>query len=142
MYIYIQIIYIILDFKACAKLAPADPQFPAAILDARRELALLKADGYEDQWADSGGQELDSDEDESDDDGFDFFEPALDDRPSEIVSDSDSSDCEHQGNGVPCRFYNHDGCAKGSKCKFKHAPTKDKSTRDQLYVPSPFILWH
>ncbi|KAJ7504537.1 hypothetical protein B0H11DRAFT_1852989 [Mycena galericulata] len=121
------------DFEACAKLAPTDPQFPAAIVDARRECARLKATGYEDQWADSDGQDLDSDEDEeSEDDDFDFFEPPLDGRPLEIVSDSDSSDFEHEGNGKPCRFYNHDGCAKGSQCRFKHAPTKDKSTRDQL----------
>ncbi|KAJ3554387.1 hypothetical protein NM688_g3137 [Phlebia brevispora] len=35
---------------------------------------------------------------------------------------SDSSDFFHTGNGTPCRFYNHDGCAQGSLCRFKHAP--------------------
>ncbi|KAJ6591722.1 hypothetical protein DFH09DRAFT_1137799 [Mycena vulgaris] len=122
------------DFKACAKLAPGDPQFPAAILDARREYGRLKATGYRDQWADSGGQDLSSDE-ESDsevEDDFDFFEPGLDETPEAILSDSDSSDFEHKGNNTPCRFYNHNGCAKGSKCSFKHAPDKDKTTRDKL----------
>ncbi|KAJ7449559.1 hypothetical protein FB451DRAFT_748310 [Mycena latifolia] len=122
------------DFKACARLAPSDPQFAAAINDTRQEYVKRKAAGYRDQWADSGGQDLSSDE-ESDDEGdeFDFFEPGLDETPVEILSDSDSSDLEHEGNGVPCRFYNHDGCAKGSKCRFKHAPDKDrKTTRDEL----------
>ena len=44
---------------------------------------------------------------------------------------SDSSDFEHTGNGIPCRFYNHDGCRNGPECKFKHAPD-DRSIRDNL----------
>ncbi|TFK34378.1 hypothetical protein BDQ12DRAFT_636513 [Crucibulum laeve] len=44
---------------------------------------------------------------------------------------SDSSDCEHTGNGVPCRFYNHDGCKRGKECEFMHAPD-EKSVRDDL----------
>ncbi|KAJ7155565.1 hypothetical protein C8R43DRAFT_949788 [Mycena crocata] len=119
------------DFKACAKLGPTNPQFPAAIINTRQEFLKMKAAGYEDQWAGSGGQELDSDEEEDEDDGFDFLEPRLDDKPLEIVSENDSSDFEHEGNDVPCRFYNHDGCLKGSKCKFKHVPSKD-TTRDEL----------
>ncbi|KAJ7695166.1 hypothetical protein B0H17DRAFT_1131647 [Mycena rosella] len=121
------------DFKACAKLAPHDPQFSAAITNTRQEYAKLRAEGYKDQWADSGGQELSDEEDdgEADDFDFDFFEPRLDDKPVDILSESDSSDFEHQGNGVPCRLYNHDGCQKGAQCKFKHAPGKD-TTRDEL----------
>ncbi|KAL0575379.1 hypothetical protein V5O48_006592 [Marasmius crinis-equi] len=46
-------------------------------------------------------------------------------------SDSGSSDCEHVGNGVGCRFYNHGGCTRGSRCQFSHAPD-DKSVRDKL----------
>ncbi|KAJ7077890.1 hypothetical protein B0H15DRAFT_861325 [Mycena belliarum] len=122
------------DFKACAKLVSNDPQVAAAIIDTRQEFAKLKADGYEDQWADSGGQDLsceDSEEEDGDMGEFEFFEPGFDEKPVEIFSDSDSSDFEHVGNGVPCRFYNHDGCAKGNQCRFKHAP-HPHTTRDEL----------
>lgn len=44
---------------------------------------------------------------------------------------SDSSDYDHAGNGTPCRYYNHNGCARGSQCKFKHAPD-NRSIRDNL----------
>ncbi|KAJ8093472.1 hypothetical protein PM082_020329 [Marasmius tenuissimus] len=46
-------------------------------------------------------------------------------------SDSGSSDCEHTGNGVACRFYNHGGCTRKGGCQFSHAPD-DKSVRDKL----------
>lgn len=59
----------------------------------------------------------------------------------EIASLSDSSDCNHVGNGIPCRFYNHEGCAKGDKCIFSHAPD-EKSVRDDLYVFLLFQLVH
>jgi hypothetical protein len=45
--------------------------------------------------------------------------------------DSDSSDCEHVGNGIPCKFYNHDGCLKGEHCSYSHAPD-EMSARDKL----------
>ncbi|KAF9033616.1 hypothetical protein BJ165DRAFT_1357201 [Panaeolus papilionaceus] len=61
----------------------------------------------------------------------DFGFPHLDYEPLEIASVSDSSDCNHVGNGVPCRFYNHDGCARGNLCTFSHAPD-EKSVRDEL----------
>ncbi|KAJ7627286.1 hypothetical protein FB45DRAFT_1029642 [Roridomyces roridus] len=35
--------------------------------------------------------------------------------------DSDTSDANHTGLGVPCLFYNHGGCARGNDCKFSHA---------------------
>ncbi|RDB22420.1 Serine/threonine-protein phosphatase 5 [Hypsizygus marmoreus] len=60
---------------------------------------------------------------------FDF--PHYDDEKLELASLSDSSDCNHVGNGIPCRFYNHDGCARGSDCIFSHAPD-EKSVRDNL----------
>lgn len=44
---------------------------------------------------------------------------------------SDTSDYEHDGNGVPCRHYNHDGCQAGPDCKFTHAPD-GCSLRDKL----------
>lgn len=46
---------------------------------------------------------------------------------------SDTSDFEHAGNGVPCRYYNHGGCARGVRCTFRHAPD-DRSVRDDLCV--------
>ncbi|PPQ64038.1 hypothetical protein CVT24_008851 [Panaeolus cyanescens] len=61
----------------------------------------------------------------------DFTFPPLDYDPLEIASVSDSSDCNHVGNGVPCRFYNHDGCSRGTLCTFSHAPD-EKSVRDEL----------
>lgn len=57
--------------------------------------------------------------------------PHLDENGVEIDSQSDSSDYGHQGNGIPCRFYNHDGCNKGTRCSFSHAPD-EKSIRDEL----------
>jgi hypothetical protein len=92
----------------------------------RQEYAKLKATGLPYQ----SGQELPTQEGE----GTNSFDPALDDPPVEISSDSDSSDFEHDGNGTPCRFYNHGGCGKGSSCQFKHSPTKQMTTRDELFV--------
>ena len=59
-----------------------------------------------------------------------LYEPSL----------SDSSDCFHVGNGIPCRFYNTHplGCGMGVLCRFSHSPD-EKSVRDNLYA-SPFPL--
>jgi hypothetical protein len=59
--------------------------------------------------------------------------PQLDDTKVELESVSDSTDWNHEGNGIPCRFYNHDGCLRGTDCRFSHAPDH-KSVRDRLYV--------
>jgi len=59
--------------------------------------------------------------------------PQLDDTKLELESVSDSSDWNHEGNGIPCGFYNHDGCLRGTDCRFSHAPDH-KSVRDRLYV--------
>ncbi|KAH9474981.1 hypothetical protein JR316_0012080 [Psilocybe cubensis] len=61
----------------------------------------------------------------------DFSFPHYDQDALEIAELSDSSDCHHVGNGVQCRFYNHDGCSRGSACTFSHAPD-EKSVRDDL----------
>ena len=63
----------------------------------------------------------------------DFGFPHYDGDALEIASVSDSSDCNHVGNGVQCRFYNRDGCGRGSGCVFSHAPD-EKSVRDELWV--------
>ena len=59
--------------------------------------------------------------------------PLLSDTKAELESVSDSSDWNHGGNGIPCKFYNHDGCKRGNACRFSHAPDY-KSVRDRLYV--------
>ncbi|KAH9983249.1 hypothetical protein BJV74DRAFT_851408 [Russula compacta] len=57
--------------------------------------------------------------------------PALDAEKAELESVSDSSDWNHDGNGIPCRFYNRDGCKHGTACKYSHSPDH-KSVRDRL----------
>ncbi|KAH7908974.1 TPR-like protein [Hygrophoropsis aurantiaca] len=57
--------------------------------------------------------------------------PALDDPVMVPDSASESSDCEHEGNRIPCRFYNHGGCMKGRSCPYSHAPDQ-MSLRDNL----------
>jgi hypothetical protein len=65
--------------------------------------------------------------------------PLLGDTKAELETVSDSSDWNHGGNGIPCRFYNHDGCKHGNTCRFSHAPDY-KSVRDRLYVSRATIL--
>lgn len=62
---------------------------------------------------------------------IDFGFPHWDYEALEVASVSDSSDCQHVGNGVPCRFYNHEGCTRGTGCAYSHAPD-EKSVRDDL----------
>jgi len=50
---------------------------------------------------------------------------------SDLVTESDSSEFAHEGNGIPCRYNNHNGCRHGAQCRFKHAPD-NKSVRDEL----------
>ena len=64
--------------------------------------------------------------------------PLLCDKKVELESASDSSDWNHEGNDIPCRFYNHDGCTRGTECRFSHAPDH-KSVRDRLCVPNNFF---
>ncbi|KAG6808857.1 hypothetical protein H0H92_002560 [Tricholoma furcatifolium] len=66
-----------------------------------------------------------------DGDPVDFSFPRYEDDKLELAEPSDTSDCNHVGNGVPCRFYNHDGCARGVACDFSHAPD-EKSVRDDF----------
>jgi hypothetical protein len=66
--------------------------------------------------------------------------PSLDEPKLELESVSDSSEWNHEGNGIPCRFYNHEGCMRGTECRFSHAPDH-KSVRDHLCVfPSDLSL--
>ncbi|KAF8959770.1 hypothetical protein BDZ97DRAFT_1922742 [Flammula alnicola] len=70
-------------------------------------------------------------EEARDDEDEDERHPRYDDEPWGLFSDSDTEDSIHHGNGIPCRFHNHDGCARGAQCKFSHAPDT-KSVRDEL----------
>lgn len=63
----------------------------------------------------------------------DFSFPQWDYEALEVASVSESSDCYHVGNGVPCYFYNRTGCTRGASCTYSHAPD-EKSVRDDLYV--------
>ena len=78
---------------------------------------------------------LDMGEVEDDFDSPNIDWPPLDYEELDQASVSDSSDCNHTGNGVPCRFYNRAGCAKGERCAYSHAPD-EKSIRDNLCVSS------
>ena len=101
--------------------------------EAKRELDVIMAETNglnEDEY---GG----SDMDESSEDLGDPYPnaPPLFVEP-ETPMLSETSDFEHEGNNVPCRSYNHDGCKYGSTCKFKHGPD-DHSIRDNLWVCIP-----
>ena len=60
----------------------------------------------------------------------------------ELESVSDSSDWNHEGNGIPCKSYNHGGCKRGNTCKFSHArdflSVRDRLcvSRETIFVPS------
>lgn len=65
--------------------------------------------------------------------------PYVDDEPMDVSdTESDSTDCNHIGNGVPCRFYNHGGCSRKDTCRYSHAPD-NLSERDELYVVLLFL---
>ena len=51
----------------------------------------------------------------------------------DLETESESSDWEHEGNGVPCKRYNRDSCTKRADCRFSHAPDY-QSVRDRLYA--------
>lgn len=48
--------------------------------------------------------------------------PSLGGDKLEIESVSDSSDWNHEGNGMVCMRYVHDGCKHGNDCKYSHGP--------------------
>ena len=49
----------------------------------------------------------------------------------EVLTESDSDEREHEGDGVACYGWDHDGCRGGGACPQKHAPD-ERSVRDQL----------
>lgn len=85
-------------------------------------------DDFDDEYDDDTNMEFES---ESDDD-YDW--PYYGSYPLLSLStgyESDSNDYRHRGNGFPCKFYNHDGCSRGTTCSYSHAPD-NKSQRDEL----------
>ncbi|KIO24980.1 hypothetical protein M407DRAFT_25625, partial [Tulasnella calospora MUT 4182] len=88
-------------------------------------------DGY-----DENGDYLDDDEDDVDsEEGYCtsiLAAPGVDSDPESVDSfHSHTSDYEHEGNGIPCHAYNHEGCEKRKACEFSHAPD-GQSLRDDL----------
>jgi hypothetical protein len=57
--------------------------------------------------------------------------PSFHDAPIEYEPDSDTEDSLHEGDGIPCRAYNHNDCS--GHCGRSHAPN-DLSVRDELCV--------
>jgi len=101
------------DFQTILSQDPSSTEAKNAL---RETLALMRVRDDDDDVAAS--------DDES---------PLLGDPGLELESASDSSDWNHGGNDIPCRFYNHDGCKRGNACGYSHAPDH-KSVRDRLYV--------
>ena len=60
-------------------------------------------------------------------------EPAIYEMACETPFESDTEDFYQDGDGTPCRSYNHNGCARGRLCQQKHSPDS-MSIRDGLYV--------
>ncbi|KAJ3571219.1 hypothetical protein NP233_g3887 [Leucocoprinus birnbaumii] len=76
----------------------------------------------------AGGEEGSTSEQE-----LDFEFPRHEKVELDIAELSDSEECLHLGNRVPCRYHNRRdmGCERGSACGYMHAPD-EKSVRDTL----------
>ncbi|KAH7102868.1 TPR-like protein [Auriculariales sp. MPI-PUGE-AT-0066] len=92
----------------------------------------------------------DKEEEARDEDGFDYeddhaaidwltsFREELapdaweDDPHPDDDTHSNTSDCDHEGNGTPCRYYNQSRCNRGRDCEFSHTPDIIRSVRDKL----------
>ncbi|KAF8063561.1 hypothetical protein FPV67DRAFT_1507114 [Lyophyllum atratum] len=103
-----------------------DPSHALALTSLGRTLTLLEATKIGTHYLSPPPSDV-----TSDGEPVDFAFPRYEDNQLELAEPSDSSECNHVGNGVPCRFYNHDGCARGVECEFSHAPD-EKSVRDDL----------
>lgn len=89
-------------------------------------------------YYDENGDYLDDTDDDGDvdsDEGYStsiLAAPGVDSDPESVDSfHSHTSDYEHEGNGIPCHGYNHEGCERGKACEFSHAPDR-QSLRDDL----------
>ncbi|KAG6861781.1 hypothetical protein C0995_012285 [Termitomyces sp. Mi166 len=111
-------------------------QYRAALIDFKAVLEqdssraearnqLTETQFFYDEYGDEYSEGTDSD-------GLGYGWPYYDDEPTHVSdTESDSSDCNHFGNGVPCRFYNHGGCSRKDNCRYSHAPDA-LSERDKL----------
>ena len=92
--------------------------------DASCKEAQTQLDIVQDKWERGEGIEVG---------GYhaDYDWPPYDEEAIDGSSESDSSDCQHPGNLIPCRFYNREGCSRGRDCAYSRAPD-DKSVRDNL----------
>lgn len=103
------------DFRIVLRL---DPRYQ----EVKKELAYVEKCHYENRtFFDDEGMQHDSE----------YELPGPDDEPELGESLSEWSDCEHAGNGRPCKFYNHTECTKRRGCQFSHAPDH-QSERDAL----------
>lgn len=91
--------------------------------DAEAQLELVKAKLEDPSFWDEPDEDFDS--------YTDLEAPGLMDEPELGESLSESSDCEHTGNVIPCKFYNRSECKNGRACRYSHAPD-EKSERDAL----------
>ncbi|KAJ7655938.1 hypothetical protein B0H17DRAFT_1338006 [Mycena rosella] len=120
----------IADFETVLKLAPENEAAQIAARELRASLPAPAAVPTEDAAAaDAPGDAPAAADPVEAEAEYDL--PALDAERLEVESSSDTSDAQHTGTGVPCLFYNHQGCARGNSCKFSHAPD-EKSVRDGL----------
>ncbi|KAJ7452896.1 hypothetical protein FB451DRAFT_1373996 [Mycena latifolia] len=124
----------IADFQTVLQLAPENAAAQAALRDL--EAAPPPAPDAEEAPAADEGAAPPTDESaappaESDEPDYALPLPTAPPHPPSDASGSDTSDAQHRGSGVPCLFYNHGGCARGSSCRFSHAPD-EKSVRDGL----------
>ncbi|KAH0835026.1 hypothetical protein J3R83DRAFT_10763 [Lanmaoa asiatica] len=105
------------DFRTLLALDPRSQ-------DAQAELAFVEEMRCDPLHCEEEGEDTNS--------YSDYEAPALGNDPQLWESLSESSDCEHTGNGIPCKFYNRTECNNGHACRFSHAPD-NKSERDTLW---------
>ncbi|EJD52365.1 TPR-like protein [Auricularia subglabra TFB-10046 SS5] len=131
----------------------AQKRFCAAIIDF--DVALRLSPGHDDAWDGRKSSVKEQDKLRAND-GEEIPADLTDNNPviaGEIVAlpkpkldddaASDTSDYNHEANGIPCRHYNQSRCSRGELCNYSHGPTK-WAIRDQLgrNVCISFILGH
>ncbi|KAG8908167.1 hypothetical protein FRB99_008710 [Tulasnella sp. 403] len=130
------------DFEAMLKLDPDSGDAKMHIEEVKKKIearGARKADtgdrNESKRVLDSDDSDFDEelfDEDDEDDEDVSLLDlPLVDDDASSCHTGSHTSDYEHQGNEIPCKAYNHDGCPRGRACDFSHAPD-EQSVRDDL----------
>lgn len=95
--------------------------------------ALEKVDEYLSSSKKLGTHSLGKDPVEDTTLDLDFSFPRYEEVEVDLAELSESEECAHVGNRVPCRYYNRKegGCQRGLECGFMHAPD-ERSVRDNL----------